>query len=202
MGKTTAGGTPADKAGWRRRVAASRRQRSQGGPPSPDGLTAQLKSLVESLRPSSVAAFYPMASEPDVRAFIDELDWVLAPRLYGADGAPLPAGSWGRHRRGDLWEEPHGHHFRQPATPADSDAVYEADLLLVPALAVDRSGTRLGRGGGWYDRVLARRRPEQAVYAVVFEDEVLEAGTLPAHGHDQPVDGAVTESRIIVFDGP
>jgi len=63
-------------------------------------------------------------------------------------------------------------------------------LLVVPALAVGRDGTRLGRGGGSYDRVLARVGGTVPALAVVDADEVLDA--LPAEPHDRPVDGYVT----------
>lgn len=74
-------------------------------------------------------------------------------------------------------------------------------VVLVPALAVDRSGTRLGQGGGYYDRLLAElvagtdARP--ALVAVVHDDEVLPAGTIPRRSHDVPVEAALTESALV-----
>ena len=63
--------------------------------------------------------------------------------------------------------------------------------MLVPALAVDRHGRRLGQGGGSYDRALPRT--SAPVVAVVFGDEVLD--TLPAEPHDRSVDGVLTPDR-------
>lgn len=72
-----------------------------------------------------------------------------------------------------------------------------AAVVLLPALAVDRSGTRLGQGGGHYDRTLALLPPEGAperpwLAAVVREPELLPAGALPREPHDVLVDAALT----------
>ncbi|MDR2253840.1 MAG: hypothetical protein LBD97_08310 [Bifidobacteriaceae bacterium] len=78
-------------------------------------------------------------------------------------------------------------------------ALGECQLVLVPALAVDRSGTRLGRGGGWYDRALAHAAPEALVLGVCFPSELLPAGTLPHEPHDLPVHGALTSEGVVLF---
>jgi len=64
-------------------------------------------------------------------------------------------------------------------------------LILTPALSVDHTGTRLGQGGGCYDRVLARRRPDAAVVAIV-NDEEYAAGLLPIDAHDVRVHAVIT----------
>jgi 5-formyltetrahydrofolate cyclo-ligase len=86
---------------------------------------------------------------------------------------------------------------RQPAPlavggPGDlgPEAIAAADVVLVPALAVAVDGTRLGRGGGSYDRALARRAAHSVAAALVFADEVVPA--LPSDPWDRPVDVAVT----------
>jgi 5-formyltetrahydrofolate cyclo-ligase len=71
-------------------------------------------------------------------------------------------------------------------------AIGTAEVVVVPALAVDRGGTRLGRGGGWYDRALRHARPGAVVVAVVFDGEVVDR--LPALDHDRPVTAVVTPS--------
>jgi len=65
-----------------------------------------------------------------------------------------------------------------------------ADVVVVPALAVARDGTRLGRGGGYYDRALAHARPGAVLVAVVFDEELVDG--LPAGAHDRPVTAVVT----------
>lgn len=68
--------------------------------------------------------------------------------------------------------------------------IARADLLLVPALAIDRHRMRLGQGGGSYDRALARRRADSPVVAAVFDDEVVDH--VPAQTHDLGVDLVLT----------
>ncbi|WP_328295137.1 5-formyltetrahydrofolate cyclo-ligase [Kineococcus sp. NBC_00420] len=99
-----------------------------------------------------------------------DLDWELrAPRR----GAPAPLGPLGPH------------------------AVASVDLVVVPALAVDTAGRRLGQGGGSYDRALARVPARVPVLAVVHDDELLDAAVspLPVLPHDRLVQAVVTPSR-------
>ena len=69
-----------------------------------------------------------------------------------------------------------------------------ADLVLAPGLAVDRHRTRLGQGGGSYDRALARLRPGTPVVVVLHPGELVDPGAepLPREPHDVPVDGVLT----------
>jgi len=67
--------------------------------------------------------------------------------------------------------------------------------VLAPALAVSREGVRLGRGGGSYDRALARCRPETTVIALLFDDEVLDF--VPSDSWDVRVREAVTPSGFV-----
>jgi 5-formyltetrahydrofolate cyclo-ligase len=71
------------------------------------------------------------------------------------------------------------------------EALEKADLVIAPALAVDPQGNRLGRGAGWYDRALARRKPACPLIAVCWPWEVLDID-LPAEPHDVPADGVLT----------
>ncbi|NMM34530.1 MAG: ligase [Phycicoccus sp.] len=72
-----------------------------------------------------------------------------------------------------------------------SDAIGEARVIFTPALAVDHSGTRLGQGGGSYDRALARRHPHAVVVAIV-NDEEYAVRPLPRDGHDVRVNAVIT----------
>lgn len=71
------------------------------------------------------------------------------------------------------------------------EALGHADLVVIPCLAVGRDGTRLGTGGGWYDRALHHRRDGVAVWALASADEVMDS--IPSLPHDLPVDAVVTE---------
>lgn len=79
--------------------------------------------------------------------------------------------------------------------PLGPDAISAAGLVLTPGLAVDLVGTRLGRGGGSYDRALPRRRPGSKVVVVLHPGE-LHAVRLPRDPHDEPVDGMLTVDGI------
>jgi 5-formyltetrahydrofolate cyclo-ligase len=84
------------------------------------------------------------------------------------------------------------------ASPLGKDAVRLADLVLAPGLAVDPAGTRLGQGGGCYDKALPRRRPGTPVVLVLHPEELLGADDepLPREPHDQPVDAVVTADGV------
>src|SRR3954471_723491 len=71
-------------------------------------------------------------------------------------------------------------------------AIGTAEVVVVPALAVDRGGIRLGRGGGYYDRALVHARADAVLVAVLFDDEL--ADELPAEEHDRRVTAVVTPS--------
>ncbi len=71
----------------------------------------------------------------------------------------------------------------------------EIDLILMPGVAFDESGGRLGYGGGYYDRFLERCRPDCRLVALAFELQLVEQ--VPRAGHDAPIHKIVTEKRII-----
>jgi len=72
-----------------------------------------------------------------------------------------------------------------------SDAIGDAQVIFTPALAVDHSGTRLGQGGGSYDRALARRHPDAVVVAIVNDQEYA-VQPLPRDAHDVRVNAVIT----------
>lgn len=141
----------------------------------------------------TVCAYVPVRGEPGSTAMLDRLARrgvrVLVPVVRtDDDGAPL-ALWWGVYRpdalhtaRFGLLEPP------QPWLPAET--VAEADLVVVPAVAVDRRGARLGRGAGFYDRSLCLRRSGVPLVAVVRDAELLDE--LPAEPHDVPMTHALT----------
>jgi 5-formyltetrahydrofolate cyclo-ligase len=158
---------------------------------------AALATWVDALEPPSVvAAYVGVGDEPPTLGLLLALEKrgvrVLLPvvrpgmTLDWSDGpasSARPAGPLG---------------LLEPVGPLlGPDAVRGAGLVLVPALAVDRTGTRLGRGAGYYDRALADWARTAPLFAVVFDDEVLDE--LPAEEHDQRVDGALTPSGPIRF---
>lgn len=83
------------------------------------------------------------------------------------------------------------------APPEGPERIADADLILTPAIAVDRSGNRLGRGRGYYDRSLALARPGARLMAVLDSEDVLDA--VPAERHDRPVHGVITPAGVLTF---
>jgi 5-formyltetrahydrofolate cyclo-ligase len=73
-------------------------------------------------------------------------------------------------------------------------AIAQAELVIVPAVAVDRSGIRLGRGGGSYDRALARVPDTALIVAALYQDELVAA--LPFEDHDRRVHAVVTPAGV------
>ncbi|MFI9644316.1 5-formyltetrahydrofolate cyclo-ligase [Micromonospora sp. NPDC051925] len=155
---------------------------------------AELTQLVRRLRPARMTGYVPVGSEPGgpelpevLRAALpagaelllpvlrDDLDLDWAP--YAGPGTLVAAG------RG----------MREPDGPRlGRTAIVGATLVVVPALAVDRRGLRLGRGGGSYDRALTRVPTVTLTVALLHDGELLAA--LPAQPHDRPVRAALTPS--------
>lgn len=148
-------------------------------------------------RPPTVAAYVSMGSEipmrPLLSLLLDRGLRVLVPRLgSGLDvgWALLPdmASLHGVTCEGTGMAQRPDEPDTQTLGPA---ALGDADLIIVPALAVDTHGVRLGRGGGWYDRALTYRRGGVPVVAVCWPWECM-ADDLPRQSHDIPVDWVVT----------
>ena len=83
------------------------------------------------------------------------------------------------------------------AAPGGPERITGADLVLVPAVAVDRRGGRLGRGGGYYDRSLAFAGPRTRLLALSDAENVVDA--VPVEPHDRTVDGVITEDGLLDF---
>lgn len=145
---------------------------------------------------NTVCAYVPVGTEPGSARLLDELYAagvrVLLPVAIsaGSDRAALPL-RWARYVPGELAKadfgllEPTGD--RLPA-----EALSEAQVVIVPALAVDRRGARLGRGAGFYDRSLPLRGADAALIAIVRDDEFVDE--LPAEPHDVPMTHVLTPS--------
>ncbi|HEY0868847.1 MAG TPA: 5-formyltetrahydrofolate cyclo-ligase, partial [Acidothermaceae bacterium] len=130
---------------------------------------------------TTVALYLSFATEPGTGPVID---WLTGRRVRALAPTLLPDADLG-------WMDiPDG-------PPLGLDAIIDAQVILVPALAIDPSGHRLGRGGGSYDRALTRVRPGQTVLAVVHDDEVFDV--VPFEPHDRIVDGALTPSGVRYF---
>ena len=147
-------------------------------------------------RAATVTAYVSVGDEPGTGALLDALTLagkrVLLPlvqRDLDLDWAAYDGpGALHTARMGLL--EPDG-------PPLGRDAIAQADAVLVPGLAVGRDGMRLGRGGGCYDRALARVTPGTFVCALLNSEEVL--GSVPSEDHDRRVDAVATELGLTRF---
>jgi 5-formyltetrahydrofolate cyclo-ligase len=87
-----------------------------------------------------------------------------------------------------------------PGARLGQSALAEAEVVIVPALAVDTTGARLGQGRGYYDRALQPLSDGVLVLALVHDEEVLDPTTpVPSDPHDVAVHGAVTPTRWMFF---
>jgi 5-formyltetrahydrofolate cyclo-ligase len=147
-----------------------------------------LLSLPEVQMAGTVAVYYSIGSEPDTRGLVFALwkrgTYVLLP-LLRPDGDL----DWASYEGPEsLVAGPKG--LTEPEeAPRGAGAVASADVVLVPALAVDGQGNRLGRGGGSFDRALARVGPLIPVIALLYDSELVER--VPVEGHDTPVRAVV-----------
>lgn len=187
---STSGSGPA-KAALRAELRAARRALP---PATLAAAGAALAAHAPTLARPTVALFVASGSEPPTLPLLDaladlgvrvllpvleedmDLDWAV----YGGVGGLVEG------RRGIL--VPTGR-------PLGREALASVGLVVVPALAVGRDGSRLGQGGGSYDRALARATAP--VIAVVHDVEVLE--TVPVEPHDRAVDGFLTPAEGIVL---
>lgn len=146
--------------------------------------------FLDQLGPGTVSAYYPFETEIDCLPLLKALHekgWRIGlPVVLGkgeplefrawAPGAPLVPGSFGI-----------------PAPPESAETV-KPDVLLVPMLAFDRRGYRLGYGGGFYDRTLALARAERTVTAVGLAFDAQRVDRCPIDDYDQPLDAIITET--------
>ncbi|MFJ8310546.1 MULTISPECIES: 5-formyltetrahydrofolate cyclo-ligase [unclassified Streptomyces] len=162
-------------------------------------LADQALALPELARAGTVAAYVSVGREPGTRALIDALRArgvrVLLPVLLADNDLDWAAYEGPGHlvRAGRGLLEPDGPRL-------GPDAVTAADTVLLPGLAVDARGMRLGRGGGSYDRVLARisacgKAP--ALVVLLYAHEVV--ARVPEEPHDHPVQAVVTPYGVTRF---
>ncbi|WP_404192650.1 5-formyltetrahydrofolate cyclo-ligase [Streptomyces tauricus] len=166
-------------------------------------LAARALELPELARARTVAAYVSVGSEPGTRALLDALHargvHVLLPVLLADNDL-----DWGTYDGPDSLVSVQLGGRMTLLEPAGGrlgpEGVLGADAVLLPGLAVDGRGMRLGRGGGSYDRVLARLEragADPALVVLLYDSEVV--GHVPEEPHDRPVHAAVTPSGVRRF---
>jgi 5-formyltetrahydrofolate cyclo-ligase len=186
---TPAEDAAARKAAFRTRLLARRSARpaAERAAAAAAVTTALLRGLAGVHR---LAAFVPDATEPGAgrlpAAFTQLGARVLLPVVPAAGRELSWAVDTGRLAPGRFG-------LQEPVGPRlGPTAIGTAEVVVVPAVAVSRSGVRLGRGGGYYDRALRHAGPGARVVALVFDDELVD--DLPAESHDHRVTAVVTPS--------
>ncbi|WP_066044099.1 5-formyltetrahydrofolate cyclo-ligase [Herbiconiux solani] len=159
------------------------------------GFTANLIALATEVDARTISCYLSTSFEPNTRPFIN---WALADGrrvllpIARQDGLLDWAEGDGETETEGLYGLP------EPVGGILGPiAINDADLIVIPASAVDGRGTRMGWGRGYFDRTLGSMEKCPPVFAVVFDDEILD--DVPRELHDAPVDGAVTPTRIIRF---
>ncbi|MEX0350525.1 MAG: 5-formyltetrahydrofolate cyclo-ligase [Paracoccaceae bacterium] len=175
----------ARKAGFARRKAAFDAR--------PPGSAGRLSEVLAGYRGVPLSGFMPIRTE------IDPLPAMAEAAAYGSVGVPViqAAGQALKFSRwvpdGPLRDGPFG--AKVPLV----DDYFDPEILIVPLVAFDAKGGRLGYGGGFYDRTLEGLRAKRATLAIGFAFDAQEAEDLPLEPTDQPLDMLVTESRVLNF---
>lgn len=157
------------------------------------GQSAHLSEVLAGYRGVPVAGYMPIRSE------INPLPAMAEAAAHGPVGVPVIQGE-GQPLEFSRWEPdmplregPFG------AQVPIVDDFFEPEIVIVPLVAFDAHGGRLGYGGGFYDRTLERLRAERATLAIGFAFAAQEADALPLESTDQPLDMIVTEAGIRSF---
>ncbi|HZJ04833.1 MAG TPA: 5-formyltetrahydrofolate cyclo-ligase [Nocardioidaceae bacterium] len=156
-------------------------------------IAAHLLDTEEVRRAATVAAYVSVSIEPGTGPLVEQLH-AIGRRVILPVLLPDNDLDWAAYTGADGLV-PAGRGLLEPVGPRlGVDAVATADVVLCPGVGVDRTGMRLGRGGGSYDRALARVPVGTFVCALLYDGELLDR--VPAAGHDRPVTAAVTPTGL------
>lgn len=158
------------------------------------GAAGRLSEVIAGYRGVPLSGFMPIRTE------IDPLPAMAEASAHGPVGVPVIQGK-GIALKFSRWQ-PEGAMREGPfgAYVPEIDDFFEPEILIVPLVAFDARGGRLGYGGGFYDRTLELLRSKRPTLAIGFAFDAQEAEDLPLEPTDQPLDMMVTESRILQFD--
>ena len=191
--------TQALKANLRREASARRRQAHVAHPQAGLALMQHFKSAIQAPAGAAISGFWPMGDEIDIVPLLSQLHAsghpIGLPVVVGK-GQPLIFRSW----HPGLALVAGG--FRTEVPPPGS-AELAPEILIVPLLAFDAEGYRLGYGGGFYDRTLERLRGARGkrplAIGVAFSAQ--HVTRVPRDHYDQPLDWIVTEKSAQAFAG-
>ncbi|GAB0101452.1 5-formyltetrahydrofolate cyclo-ligase [Nocardia sp. JMUB6875] len=176
-----------DKRAWREEILA-RRKALPAEVRAREAAALAAAVAAADLGGEVVCAYVPVGGEPGSLAMLDALRAAGARVLLPVTGEPGPL-EWAEYtgpeglRRGRFG-------LREPSGAPVANGIAMAATILVPALAVDERGVRLGRGAGYYDRSLGACRADARLVAVVRDDELVRR--LPEESHDHRMGWALT----------
>ena len=179
-----------------RKLAAAARQLAHDAASATAPLRLASQVFPAQLGPAfkTVSAFFPYRSEIDTRSLLGRLageGWTTCLPVVVAAGEPLIFRRW-------LPGEPTVKAVMNIDVPSPDQPEVVPDVLIVPLLAFDRHGYRLGYGGGFYDRTLAGLRATKQIIAIGVAYAGQEVASVPHVAHDQPLDFVITENEIII----
>lgn len=182
----------ARKIALRDQLLTTRRRRTPGEVAAAgEAIAEHLLATTEVRRAATVACYVSIGTEPGTGLLLEALraagKRVVLPVLLPDNDL-----DWAVHT-GELLPAARGM-LEPPGRRLGVDAVATADVVLTPGLAVDESGCRLGRGGGSYDRVLARVPVGTFTCTLLYADEVLDE--VPCAAHDRRVTAVATPAGV------
>lgn len=157
------------------------------------GAAGHLSEVLAGYRGVPLSGFVPIRTEIDPLPAMAEAaaHGLVGVPVIQAKDMPLKFSRW--QPDGALRDGPFG------AAVPEVDDFFEPEILIVPLVAFDAAGGRLGYGGGFYDRTLELLRAKRSTLAIGFAFDAQEATDLPLEATDQPLDMVVTESRVLQF---
>lgn len=162
------------------------------GPLAPevsDRINAGLFTWLSQRLPGTITAFLPMEGEVDLRPLFGRLPgwrWVL-PRVEPDRSLTF--------RDAGVSRETHPFGMEQPTDTGPVIPLHEVDVFLVPGLAFDLAGRRLGNGAGHYDRILSSARSDAVSIGIAPADRIVDE--VPVDSHDRIVSWLATEEGVI-----
>ena len=178
------------------RKAALARRKAAHSAAAGAAACARLLGLLQNPHGKVVAGYMPIRTEADIRPAMLELAGAntLCVPVIRAAGLPLAFHRW--TPEAEMMPGPFG-----ALVPRETSEV-KPQIVILPLVAFDSRGMRLGYGGGFYDRSLSQLRAAGPVWAIGFAYASQEAAELPVETTDQRMDAVVTEREVLRFSVP
>lgn len=186
-----------DRAAWRRALLAARAEfmPTTAGHDAQAAIELHLRALLETLEPSLLGLYWPVRGEFSAGVSPWRPLWGAGLLLsLPSANKPPPMGDGGMVYR--AWVGPEAHGVDAVGLPSSQGAVAQPDVLLVPCVGYTAAGWRLGYGGGYFDRYLARH-PGVTTVGVAWSGAEIPASGWQVQPHDQALSLVVTERGVV-----